>query len=398
MVIILFKSFSNFNIIIGLQVIGDRAFFSAGNIVEIIVPSSLSYIGFAAFSYLLSLSSIKIKNGLSVLGDLMFESCIQLAFVSIPSTIISISNYVFSRCVGLTNVFLENGLSTIGAYMFDYSGLTTLSIPSSVNTIQNFAFTDCSALVCVTWIYYSSYRTMFPDNIFKNSPMVIDCQLNSTPPHSLSPSIQSSTSTLRPTAQTTQFPTLVPVPIILQPTWNKPFLYNPSIDRSYSPSVVPSFVPSLYIDPKIPFEEWSGLKQFYEASGGNNWSWLSIASKWNFSSYLWNYPCRDHWEGLNCSCNVVICHIIQINLNHHNLYGTVSFGIKRFSYLKLLSLSSNQIYGSLPIEINYLKMLTVLDVSKNLFTGSIPNFNLTSLQYLSLNNNNFVGNIPDFSF
>jgi len=94
--------------------IDDYAFYSAG-LTSVVLPNTLTYIGYSSFGY----------NP--------FTSII------IPESVTNIYDYAFYSA-GLTSVVLPNTLTHIGYCSFQYNSLTSIIIPESVTNIGDYAF------------------------------------------------------------------------------------------------------------------------------------------------------------------------------------------------------------------------------------------------------------------
>ena len=101
-------------------------------------------------NYLLLLTSIEILDGITSIGDNAFYSCDNLIDVVIPSSVRSIGNTAFASCLSLTNVTISEGVESIGNTAFAGTSLTALIIPSSMTSISGTAFEDCENLLTIT--------------------------------------------------------------------------------------------------------------------------------------------------------------------------------------------------------------------------------------------------------
>jgi hypothetical protein len=130
---------------------GESGFQGNDFLTGIILPKSLTEIGYAAFRECGSLTSVTIPGGVTNIGNRAFYGCGSLTSVTIPGSVTSIGGYAFSGCSGLTSVTIPNGVTSIGEEAFSgCGGLTSVTIPGSVTDIQGFAFVRCSGLTSVT--------------------------------------------------------------------------------------------------------------------------------------------------------------------------------------------------------------------------------------------------------
>ncbi|GEM_PF-5198838 len=140
----------------------------------VVIPSSVTFIGQSAFSYLsslekvtnnakitkiadktfefcLNLKSVTIPSGVKTIGTDAFKCCGKLSSVTIPNTVTSIGSNAFRSCSTLSSVKVGTGLKTIGSYAFyQCVGLKAIDLPASVTSIGYEAFYDCSKLYDVT--------------------------------------------------------------------------------------------------------------------------------------------------------------------------------------------------------------------------------------------------------
>ena len=128
-----------------IQSIGQQAFYSADNLTEIDIPSSVKYIESRAF-YRTGLEKITLHDGLESIDDHAFYDNNYLTDFTLPQTLKSIGEQAFYSC----------------------NLLTTMVIPESVTTIGKNAFEDCFNLVSVT---LPSGWTELPEGIFQGTAL-----------------------------------------------------------------------------------------------------------------------------------------------------------------------------------------------------------------------------------
>ena len=67
----------------------------------------ITSIGFSAFYYCISLTSVTIPNSVTSIRDSAFYDCTSLASVTISNSVTSIGSNVFYYCISLTSVTVE---------------------------------------------------------------------------------------------------------------------------------------------------------------------------------------------------------------------------------------------------------------------------------------------------
>ena len=124
---------------------------------SLIIPSSVTSIGYGAFRGCSGLTSLTIPSSVTSIGEGAFRGCSGLTSLTLPSGVTEIGDFVFEGCSGLTSLTIPSSVTSIGESAFTgCSGLTSLTIPSGVTSIGNFAFLGCSGL---TSIY------VYPENL-----------------------------------------------------------------------------------------------------------------------------------------------------------------------------------------------------------------------------------------
>ncbi len=131
--------------------IGYEVFRGCSSLTSITIPNSVTSIGQYAFYNCSKLTSVTIPNSVTSIGDGVFESCSSLTSVTIPNSVPSIGNSAFSGCSSLTSITIPNSVTSIGDRAFaGCSSLTSVTIPNSVTSIGNYAFSGCKSLTSVT--------------------------------------------------------------------------------------------------------------------------------------------------------------------------------------------------------------------------------------------------------
>ncbi|MBQ8722232.1 MAG: leucine-rich repeat protein [Paludibacteraceae bacterium] len=130
--------------------IGRDAFSYCSSLTSIIIPNSVTSIGYRAFFGCSSLASVAIGNSVTEIGGSAFSDCSSLTSVSIPNSVTSIGGSAFSECSSLISITIPNSVTSIGGSAFSgCSFLTSIEIPNSVAEIGDRAFYRCSSLDAV---------------------------------------------------------------------------------------------------------------------------------------------------------------------------------------------------------------------------------------------------------
>ena len=185
-----------------VKTIYSAAFKENKTITSVIIPDSVTSIGYEAFYYCSSLAIIVIPDSVKSIGDSAFAYCHSLESVVIPDSVTSIGASAFAYCHSLVSVVIGDSVTSIGEVAFydcnsalyteyEYgkyvkssdnpyavlievtnknfstytihedtkviaygaftgcSRLTSITIPDSVTSISGWAFANCSSLESV---------------------------------------------------------------------------------------------------------------------------------------------------------------------------------------------------------------------------------------------------------
>ena len=117
----------------GTRIICDNAFTWCRSLSDIVIPDSVTSIGFGAFLNCSSLSNIVIPDSVTSIGGAAFFTCGSLSSIVIPDSVTSIGNSVFRGCSSLSEIVIPDSVTSIGIGAFGgCASLQYLSIPKSV--------------------------------------------------------------------------------------------------------------------------------------------------------------------------------------------------------------------------------------------------------------------------
>ena len=159
-----FRSSGLTSVTIGNSVksIGNYAFYKCYNLTSVTIGNSVTSIGSGAFSDCSYLEKVIVPNIAAWCGiafedenanplyrahHLYSDETTEITNLIIPNSVTSIGYLAFRGCSGLTSVNIPNSVTSIGKSAFDgCSGLTSVTIPNSVKSIGYRAFYNCSGL------------------------------------------------------------------------------------------------------------------------------------------------------------------------------------------------------------------------------------------------------------
>ena len=127
-----------------------REFAYAKSLKEIILPTSITFIGEGAFVGCSNLSNIVIPENVTKISKYSFQDCSHLSKVTMSNSISEIEEYAFAGCVELNDIVLSASLTQIKNGLFKgCSGLESIIIEDNIESIGEYAFADCSKLKTV---------------------------------------------------------------------------------------------------------------------------------------------------------------------------------------------------------------------------------------------------------
>jgi hypothetical protein len=118
---------------------------------HVLVPNSVTSIGFEAFTYCMSIMTIEIPSTVTSIGPGAFYGCKNLKEINIPDSVSKMYEITFGDCSSLEKVKLPNKLTEIPLQTFrDCSSLKDIIIPNSIKKIGDHAFLNCTSLKYIT--------------------------------------------------------------------------------------------------------------------------------------------------------------------------------------------------------------------------------------------------------
>ena len=99
-----------------------NCFYYCTNLVSVVLPPSITYIGAHAFQECTNLVSVSIPNTVTSIGELAFGHCVSLQTITIPDGVNSIPAKAFDKCSSLRSVTILGTINSIDTWAFDQCG------------------------------------------------------------------------------------------------------------------------------------------------------------------------------------------------------------------------------------------------------------------------------------
>ena len=132
--------------------IGWTAFQFCTSLTSVTMPSSVTSIEHGAFRNCSNLTSITEMSSVTNIGYGAFSDCSSLTSITISSCGTNIDDGTFEGCSSLTSITIPSSVTRIGPSAFrDCTSLTSVTIPSGVTSIEPSAFNECTGIRVVTF-------------------------------------------------------------------------------------------------------------------------------------------------------------------------------------------------------------------------------------------------------
>jgi hypothetical protein len=125
--------------------IANNAFLNNTLLTSIIIPSTVTSIGYSTFQGCINLGSISCEN-VDFLGNSTFAGCTNLVTVTMPS-LVDCGLYAFDDCTSLQSIDISSLNNIAPALFYGCTSLSSVTLSPNLNTISNQAFQNCSSLL-----------------------------------------------------------------------------------------------------------------------------------------------------------------------------------------------------------------------------------------------------------
>ena len=142
-----------------ITTIGKNSFYRCTNVKSVTLHGKITAIEEYAFAGCTSLESVGIASNetagilpssLSTIGYAAFSNCSSIKSIVIPESVTSLGDYSFNLCSSLKTVTVNANVDTIGSAAFRGTAITTLTVTSPVTTVATDAFENVTRIQTAT--------------------------------------------------------------------------------------------------------------------------------------------------------------------------------------------------------------------------------------------------------
>lgn len=157
--------------------IGKDVFKDNKNVGRLIIPDSVTKLGYRMCSGCTALNEVRLPAGLTVIPDEAFDGCSSLRTVNFPDTLKEIRSDAFCG-TDLTEFIAPDSLTNVWSYAFkDCAALSAVEL-KNVRSVGDGAFGNCTALRSIR---LSDKMTELSDHIFDGCSSLADIDMPDNP-------------------------------------------------------------------------------------------------------------------------------------------------------------------------------------------------------------------------
>lgn len=157
--------------------IGKDVFKDNKNVGRLIIPDSVTKLGYRMCSGCTALSEVRLPAGLTVIPDEAFDGCSSLRTVNFPDTLKEIRSDAFCG-TDLTEFIAPDSLTNVWSYAFKDCGALSAVELKNVRSVGDGAFESCTALRSIR---LSDKMTELSDHIFDGCSSLADIDMPDKP-------------------------------------------------------------------------------------------------------------------------------------------------------------------------------------------------------------------------
>ncbi|MBQ7383589.1 MAG: leucine-rich repeat protein [Clostridia bacterium] len=133
------------NIALGVEKIGDKAFYGFTALEAVSIPDSVIAIGDYSFAYCSAMKTLSLPDTLGKVGDGAFEGCSALTAAFIPAEVTSLGTNAFAFCSSITDAAVLASIDIPEGTFFNCRSLDKLLLNAAIteDMVADTAFKGC---------------------------------------------------------------------------------------------------------------------------------------------------------------------------------------------------------------------------------------------------------------
>ncbi len=131
---------------IPVTMIINQAFSQCKTLRSVVIPDSITKVGYACFDDCEKLENVKLSSRLEHIGAGMFKDCYSIHHINLPESIHTIHVSAF-KGTDIEEIIIPDGVSRIETGAFgDCKWLSKVKLPKNLKTLEGYTFLGCSSL------------------------------------------------------------------------------------------------------------------------------------------------------------------------------------------------------------------------------------------------------------
>ena len=146
---------------------------------QLIIPQTVTKIGYSAFTDCTQLTAITLPDGLLELGNEAFKGCTALTAVALPDSLTTLGYGVFRDCSALTAMEFPAGIQSLSwsnsGMLRNCTSLRSVKLPETASSLGDYFFAGCTSL---KQIVLPDSVTEIGSNVFNGCTALTDVTLS----------------------------------------------------------------------------------------------------------------------------------------------------------------------------------------------------------------------------
>lgn len=143
--------------------IEEKAFMGCPDLMSVVMPKSIIFIGNQAFESDWQMTSISFSENITSIGESAFENCRNINKIQLPSKLSSIQDKTFKGCTGLEEITIPKSVRTIGSYYGSGNGYSPFD---GCGNLKKIIIEDIEAWLKINFSNHNCNPLSFAHNLY----------------------------------------------------------------------------------------------------------------------------------------------------------------------------------------------------------------------------------------